>query len=42
MENDMAREIERGRPSGIATIKMTIAIIPIYAHFKSVLSPKRT
>jgi len=29
MENDIAREIESGRPSGIATIRITIAMIPI-------------
>jgi hypothetical protein len=29
MENDMAREMESGRPSGIATIKITMAMIPI-------------
>jgi len=29
MENDIAREIESGRPSGIATIKITMAMIPI-------------
>jgi hypothetical protein len=26
---EMAREMDRGRPSGIATIKMTTAMIPI-------------
>jgi len=29
MENDIAREMESGRPSGIATIKITMAMIPI-------------
>jgi hypothetical protein len=31
MERAMAIETARGRPSGIATIRMTIAIIPILA-----------
>jgi len=41
MENDMAREMDNGRPSGIATIKITIAMIPICPHFMRVLSLKR-
>jgi len=29
MENDMAREMESGSPSGIATIKITMAMMQI-------------
>jgi hypothetical protein len=36
----MAREIDNGSPSGIATIKMTIAMIPTSTHFIRVLSLK--
>jgi len=41
VERAIARETANGRPSGMATIKITMAIIRISVHFKTVAFEKR-